>query len=68
MLAIELDAETEKRLERLAAKTGRTPGSCARDAILEHLDDLGDVYLATERLLQPAKTYSAEQVKHELGL
>jgi len=68
MIAIELDAETEHRLERLAAITGRASHYLALEAILEHLDDLEDVYLATERLRQPAQTYSAEDVKRELGL
>jgi len=68
MLAIRLDPETEKRLDALAKKTGRTKTFYAREAILEHLENLEDVYLATERLQRPAKTYSAEDVKHELGL
>jgi RHH-type rel operon transcriptional repressor/antitoxin RelB len=68
MLAIRLDAETEKRLERLAKMTGRTKTFYAREAILEHLDDLEDTYLATERLQRPAKTLSAQEVKDELGL
>ena len=68
MLAIRLDPEIEKRLDALAKKTGRTKTFYAREAILEHLEDLEDVYLATERLQRPTKTYSAEDVKHELGL
>lgn len=68
MIAIRLDTETESRLERLAKQTGRTKAFFAREAILEHLGDLEDVYLATERLQKPGKTYSAEEVKHELGL
>lgn len=50
MLAIRLDAETEKRLERLASRTGRTKTFYAREAIAAHLDDLEDFYLAEERL------------------
>ena len=68
MLAIRLDTETEKRLDRLAKKTGRTKTFYAREAILEHLEDLEDIYLATRRLQNPAKTYSAQDVKRELGL
>jgi RHH-type transcriptional regulator, rel operon repressor / antitoxin RelB len=68
MLAIRLNPEIESRLERLAKRTGRTKTFYAREAILEHLDDLEDIYLATERLKKPGKTYSAEEVKHELGL
>lgn len=68
MLAIRLDPEIERRLELLAKKTGRTKTFYAREAILEHLEDLEDIYLATQRLERPAKTYSAEEVNHELGL
>ena len=68
MLAIRLDAETETRLNRLAKKTGRTKTFYAREAILEHIQDQEDIYLATERLKSPAKTYSARDVKRELGL
>jgi len=68
MLAIRLDPEIENRLELLAKRTGRTKTFYAREAILEHLEDLEDIYLATQRLKRPAKTFSAEEVKHELGL
>ncbi len=68
MLAIRLDAETEKRLEDLARKTGRTKTFYAREAILEHLEDLEDIYLATQRLQRPVRTYAAKEVKCELGL
>jgi RHH-type rel operon transcriptional repressor/antitoxin RelB len=46
MLAIRLPQSIEKRLEKLARRTGRTKSYYAREAILEHLDDLEDVYLA----------------------
>ena len=68
MLAIRLDSDTENRLALLAKKTGRTKTFYAREAILEHLRDLEDIYLASRRLLRPAKTYSAKDVKRELGL
>jgi RHH-type rel operon transcriptional repressor/antitoxin RelB len=68
MLAIRLDPEIERRLEILAKKTGRTKTFYAREAILEHLEDLEDTYLAKERLESPARTYSAKEVKDELGL
>jgi RHH-type rel operon transcriptional repressor/antitoxin RelB len=68
MLAIRLDAEIEKRLTLLAQKTGRTKTFYVREAILEHLEDLEDAYMATERLISPGKTFSAREVKRELGL
>jgi RHH-type rel operon transcriptional repressor/antitoxin RelB len=49
MLAIRLPPEIEARLETLAAATGRTKTFYAREAILEHLTDLEDIYLAEQR-------------------
>jgi RHH-type transcriptional regulator, rel operon repressor / antitoxin RelB len=46
MLAIRLPMSVEKRLEKLARRTGRTKTYYVREAILEHLEDLEDLYLA----------------------
>ena len=46
MLAIRLPHSIEKRLEKLARRTGRTKTYYVREAILEHLEDLEDMYLA----------------------
>ena len=46
MLAIRLPQSIEKRLEKLARRTGRTKTFYVREAILEHLEDLEDMYLA----------------------
>ena len=46
MLAIRLPQSIEKRLERLARRTGRTKTYYVREAILEHLQDIEDLYLA----------------------
>lgn len=51
MLVIRLPKEVENRLEALAKTTGRTKTFYAREAILEHLDDLEDLYLAEQRLI-----------------
>lgn len=72
MLAIRLPAEVESRLDALALATGRTKTFYARKAILEHLDDLEDMYLAEKRLIEVragrSKTYSLEDVERGLGL
>jgi RHH-type transcriptional regulator, rel operon repressor / antitoxin RelB len=52
MLAIRLPVEIEDRLEALAKATGRTKTYYAREAILEHLDDLEDIYLAEQELAE----------------
>ena len=51
MLAIRLPEDIEKRLEKLARRTGRTKSFYVRQAILEHLDDLEDLYQA-ERIFE----------------
>lgn len=72
MLAIRLPAEVETRLGVLAQATGRTKTFYAREAILEHLDDLEDLYLAEQRLLDirsgKSRTYTLEEVERSLGL
>lgn len=68
MLAIRLDKVTEERLANLARKTGHTKTFHAREAILAHLQDLEDAYLAMDRLRANEATYSADEVKRELGL
>jgi RHH-type rel operon transcriptional repressor/antitoxin RelB len=72
MLAIRLPKEIEDRLEALAAATGRTKTFYVREAILEHLDDLEDLYLAEQRLADiragRTKTIPLEEVMKEYGL
>lgn len=70
MLAVRLDRTTERRLEALAAKTGRTKTFYAREAILAHLDDLEDFYLAEERMrtFRRGDAIPLEQLKAELGV
>ena len=52
MLAIRLPPEVEARLASLAKSTGRTKTFYAREAIIEHLEDLEDIYLAEKRLTE----------------
>lgn len=68
MLAIRLDPEIEERLEKLAKNTGRTKTFYAREAILEHLEDLEDVYLAKQSLKKGGRIYTSDEIKRELGL
>jgi RHH-type rel operon transcriptional repressor/antitoxin RelB len=70
MLAIRLPADIELRLEKLAKSTGRTKTYYAKEAILEHLQDLEDYYLAEERLKTSGrkKTIPLEKVLKDYGL
>jgi RHH-type rel operon transcriptional repressor/antitoxin RelB len=51
MLAIRLPVDIEARLDTLAKATGRTKTFYAREAIVSHIEDLEDLYLAEKRLL-----------------
>jgi len=51
MLAIRLPQTIEERLEKLARRTGRTKTFYVREAILQHLEELEDLYMA-ERALE----------------
>jgi len=72
MLAIRLPEEIENRLEALSKATGRTKTFYAREAILEYLDDLEDVYLAEQRLADlkagRSSTISLDDVIKSYGL
>ena len=72
MLATRLPIDIEERLDRLAKATGRTKTFHAREAILEHLDEFEDLYLAEQRLIENragrSRTYTLEEVERELGL
>jgi RHH-type rel operon transcriptional repressor/antitoxin RelB len=67
MLALRLPPEIERRLYALAKKTGRTKSFYAREAILQHIEDIEDHYLATRRLARRGKRVSLEQLENELG-
>ena len=68
-LTVRLPEDVETRLEALAQKTGRTKTFYIREAVLEHLEDLEDYYLALERMQNPeGKPVSLEDVIARLGL
>lgn len=49
-ISIRLDEGVLERLEQLTTRTGRSKSYYIREAILTHLDDLEDVYLAEREL------------------
>ncbi|NLC36018.1 MAG: ribbon-helix-helix protein, CopG family [Alcaligenaceae bacterium] len=72
MLAVRLPSEIEDRLTTLAKVTGRPKSYYVREALLEHLDDMEDLYLSEQRLIEiragRAETHSLEEVERRLGL
>ncbi len=72
MLAVGLPADVEARLDSLAKATGRSGSFYARQAILQHLDDLEDLYIAEQRLrdCRDGREYTAplEEVMRRHGM
>ena len=72
MLTLRLPADVENRLAKLAKTTDRTNSHLVREAILEHLDDLEDLYLAEQRLADiregKIRAIPLEDVVRDFGL
>ena len=66
MLAIRLPEALETRLGALAKKTGLTKTALAREAILQHIDDLEDLYLAQARARKNRTTIPLNDVAREI--
>ena len=64
MLWIQLPKDIEARLEHLAKQTGRSKSSYARQAILEKIEDMEDIYLA-EKVLQRVRKGEEEIISAE---
>ncbi len=71
-LSIRLPSDVEARLSTLAARTGRSKTYYATEAIVEHIDDLEDLYLAEQRLTDirsgKSQTTPLEDVMKRYGL
>lgn len=70
--SVRLPEEAEKRLDALAETTGRSKAFYIREAILEHIDNLEDIFLAEKRLEElkagRSRTYTLDEVEQKLGL
>ncbi len=70
--SIRLAPETERRLDLLAAQTGRTKAFYLRELIERGIEDLEDYYLAAEVLERTRKgeepVHAAADVRRDLGL
>ena len=68
MLGIRLEATLEKRLERLAKRTGRSKSFYAREAIRQYLEEREDYLLGISVLERNEPTISLKQLERRLGL
>ncbi|MDP1625743.1 ribbon-helix-helix protein, CopG family [Parvibaculum sp.] len=69
---IRLDAETERRLAMLAARTGRSKTALLREIVRRGIEDSEDYWLAADVLARvragQEKTHSAAAVRRVLPL
>lgn len=70
--SIRLDPAIEKRLYRLAARTGRTKAYYLRELVQGGLEDLEDYYLASATMERVRKgeerIYTLDEAERALGL
>jgi RHH-type rel operon transcriptional repressor/antitoxin RelB len=71
MPAVNIPPELDSRLDKLAAKTGRSRDAHVQDAIIEHLSEIEDGFLALERLKANEEAIPLEEMRRrfveELG-
>jgi len=68
MISVRLPKDIEKRLDYLAKETGRTKTYYVKEALVEHIDDLEDAYLALSRLEKPTKQWSLKELEDKSDL
>ena len=72
MITLRLKPAVDRKLTRLATAIGQTKTAVARGALVERLEEADDLRIATSRLRRlragKSRTYTAEEVKRELGL
>jgi RHH-type rel operon transcriptional repressor/antitoxin RelB len=71
-LSIRIPDEILQRLENMSVRTGRPKSFYVKEAVLSHLDDLEDIYIAEQRLTEiragRSQTHTLEEVESALGL
>ncbi len=71
-ISIRLPSDVETRLNELAARTGRSKTFYVTEAIVDHIDDLEDLYLAEQRLVElragKSDTVSLDELMKRYGL
>lgn len=71
-ISIRLPEDIEKRLDALAAETGRTKTFYVVEAIREHLEDMEDIALAEQVMKRvrsgEERTFTLEEVRQRLAL
>ncbi|HWY99601.1 MAG TPA: ribbon-helix-helix protein, CopG family [Edaphobacter sp.] len=68
MAAIQIPDELAEQIDQAAQRAGEARDVFLREAVQSRLDDQDDVAIAAERLKNPGKRLTLEQVKRDLCL
>jgi len=72
IVGVRVPDEVDERLEKLAKTTGRSKSYYVREALVEHLGDLEDIYMAdhiVERIRKGEEhVFPLDDVEKRLGL
>ena len=72
IVGVRVPDEVDERLTNLARTTGRSKSYYVREALVEHLADLEDIYMAdhvTERIRKgDERVFGIDEVEKRLGL
>ena len=71
-VSIELPEDIDEKLQELVERTGRSKSSWVLEAVVEHLGDIEDAYIAEQRLADirsgRSKTITLDELERNLGL
>lgn len=67
-VSFEIGDDIEKSFDQYAVLFGSTKEQFIKEALVEKLEDLEDLRIAKERLENPGRMWSMEEVEKELGL
>ncbi len=67
-ITVRFGDDIEERLKTLAEVTGRTKTYYIKEAVLEKLEDLEDIYIAEKRLENPGRVWTMDEVEQDVGL
>ncbi len=67
-ISVRFDEEVEARLMSLAKVTGRSMSYYVREAVIEKLEEMEDIYIAEKRLENTGKCITMTELEQELGL
>lgn len=71
-VSMELPEDIDEKLRDLVERTGRSKSSWVLEAVVEHLGDIEDAYIAEQRLADirsgRSKTITLDELERNLGL